>query len=79
MVNTKDWDRILKESEESKKRGIVIFENEKLEDKLKKGTITKGEKILLETKKRIEEGKKTGYIRIYERPITKSIKIKMDF
>jgi hypothetical protein len=48
-----------------------------LEDKLKKGTITKGEKILLEAKKRIEEGKKTGYIRIYERPITKSIK--MDF
>jgi len=48
-----------------------------LEDKLKKGTITKGEKILLEAKKKVEKAKKTGYIRIYEKPITKSIK--MDF
>jgi len=43
-----------------------------LENKLKKGIITKGEKILLETKKKIEEAKKRGYIRIYEHPITKS-------
>jgi len=45
-----------------------------LEDKLKKGTITKGKKISLETKK-LKKLKKTGYIRIYEKPITKSIKI----
>jgi len=43
-----------------------------LEKKLKNGTITPGEKVLLETKKKIEEAKKRGYIRIYEHPIIKS-------
>ena len=50
MVDIKEWERILKEAEEDKKRGIVIFESKKSKDKLKKGTITKGEKILLDTK-----------------------------
>ena len=49
-----------------------------LEDKLKKGTITKGEKILLKTKKKIEKAKKTGYIRIHEKPLIKK-SIEMDF
>ena len=47
-----------------------------LENKLENGTITKGEEILLGTKKKIEKAKKTGYIRIYEKYLTKkSIKI----
>ncbi len=49
-----------------------------LEDKLKKGTITKGEKVLLEVKKRIEEGKKRGVLRFYEKSLTKK-PIQMDF
>ena len=76
MVDTKDWDRILKESEESKKRGIVIFENEKSKDKFN-GYKSFGDMFVGEARKKIEKAKKNGYIRIYERPITKSIK--MDF
>jgi len=49
-----------------------------LEDKLKKGTITKGEKILLKTKKQIEEDKKRGYMRFCENSITQKT-LKMDF
>ena len=70
MVDIKDWEKVLKETKLNKQKGIVVF-NEK-------GTITKGEKILLETKKKIEEAKKTGYIRIYEKPLTKKT-IEMDF
>jgi len=49
-----------------------------LEDKLKKGTITKGEKILLDTKKRIEEEEKKGIVYFKESSITKK-PLKMDF
>jgi hypothetical protein len=49
-----------------------------LEKKLKNGTITPGEKVLLQAKKRIEEGKKRGVIVFYENSNLKN-PIKMDF
>ena len=51
MVDIKDWEKVLKETKLNKQKGIIVF-NEK-------GTITKGKKILLETKKKIEKAKKT--------------------
>ena len=49
-----------------------------LEKKLKNGTITPGEKVLLQAKKRIEEGKKKGVLRFYENSNLKK-PFKMDF
>ena len=49
-----------------------------LEDKLKKGTITKGEKILLETKKKIKEEEKKGIIYFEENSFRKKT-IQMNF
>ena len=49
-----------------------------LEKKLKNGTITPGERILLETKKKIEEEKKRGIVYFEENSHLKKT-IKMDF
>ena len=49
-----------------------------LEKKLKNKTITPGEKVLLETKKKIEEAKKRGVVYFEENKITKK-SIKMNF
>ena len=46
-----------------------------LENKAKRGTITKGERILLQAKKNLEKAKETGVIRLSEKRIDKAHKI----